>query len=554
MTQLCWMRQDAPPRLCDLLLAGTVGREHLLGAASLAGAAAREALPALQNDHARLQTLLLAAAFEEDSLHGGTAANLLAAASALPPGLFPLTPAFAALLEHVARAFRIPEHTAYYARLVAGGDVDRRRGYLENECRAGRHRLFWLHVALRQAVLAREFDWGEAVIQAALPAALAPLAHKLTGDLRLLSGRPGPALACYEAAQQAAPWPTALFRRGLAAWQAGDGERAKSLLAETLSAMPCHVSAGLALFDLACGRDAATAPLPGATAIALYTFSKAFDLDRTLAALFASDMGQATVTVLDNASTDDTPGILAGWTGRVGTQRLEVIRLPVNIGAPAARNWLAAQPRLQQADFVAYLDDDVLLPPDWLARLGAAVAAYPEAGVWGCHVADASNPAISQGIDAMLMPPDCGTPAGDDLRLTDFHAEAFDHGAFAHMRPCLSVMGCCHLFRRERLAECGGFDIRFSPSQYDDVDHDLRLALSGRPPVYQGHLTVGHCRPAPVYRPPSPDQLAGGQANRQKLVAKHRENLEAIRSEMRRVLAADLAEKWASLKKYVSIF
>ncbi|HWQ09510.1 MAG TPA: hypothetical protein VN436_10395, partial [Holophaga sp.] len=210
---------------------------------------------------------------------------------------------------------------------------------------------------------------------------------------------------------------------------------------------------------------------------------------------------------------------------------------------PAARNWLAADARLREADWVCYLDDDVDLPRDWLGRLAAAAGAYPEAGVWGCHVADARNPAIAQGIDALPLPPE----GGEGFRLSDAHAQGFDFGGFAHLRPCLSVMGCCHLFRRERLLAAGGFDIRYSPSQYDDVDHDLRLALSGRPAVYQGHLTVSHRRPAPALAASRPDQTAGGLANWHKLLAKHADRFRELADTLRAATAEDLGGKWREM-------
>jgi len=529
-----------PPALADRLLAGTLGREHLVQTAALA----RQAGPGLGPGLAELPGLLLAAALEEDSLHGPTAAALLAAATdRQSPGLRP-HPEFAALLTRVVRAFTLPDQVDAYRQLAATGDREHLRAYLETECRTGRHRLFWLHVALRQAVIDRVFAWGKSLIAAALPPGLPSLAAKLTADLELLAGRPDRALDHYETAERLAPWPAGLFRLGLAAWQAGATEQAIAHLRGIVHRHPWQASATLALFDLIRGRDTARAALPGQVAICLFTYNKAQDLDRTLAGVFASDLGGATVTVLDNASRDATPAVLAGWRDRVGAHRLQVISLPINIGAPAARNWLmAAAPAVRQALFTVFLDDDVRLPEDWLSRLGAAVETYPEAGVWGCRIADAANPAIAQGVGATLLPPaaEDGPEAGP--KLSDLHAETFDLGGFAHLRPCLSVMGCCHLFRTDRLLGGGGFDIRFSPSQYDDLDHDLRLCLSGRPAVYQGHLAVGHARPSAILVPQRPEQIANSHANQIKLMGKHRERLKELASLSRYVLAHDLADK-----------
>jgi GT2 family glycosyltransferase len=528
-----------PPELADRLLAGTLGREHLVQTAALA----RQAVPRMGPTFTELPGLLLAAALEEDSLHGPTAAALLAAATDRQAPGPRLHPDFAALLARVVRAFTIPDRVDAYRHLAAQGDRERLRAYLETECRTGRHRLFWLHVALRQAVIGRVFAWGKSLVAAALPPGLPSLAAKLTADLELLAGRPDRALDHYETAERLAPWPTGLFRLGLAAWQAGATEQAIEHLRGIVHRHPWQASATLALFDLVHGRDTARAALPGQVAICLFTYNKAQDLDRTLAGVFASDLGGATVTVLDNASRDATPAVLAGWRDRVGAQQLQVISLPINIGAPAARNWLmTAAPAVRQALFTVYLDDDVRLPTDWLSRLGAAVAAYPEAGVWGCRIADAANPAIAQGVGATLLPPAAGENLEAGPKLSGLHAETFDLGGFAHLRPCLSVMGCCHLFRTDRLLG-GGFDIRFSPSQYDDLDHDLRLCLSGRPAVYQGHLAVGHARPSAILVPQRPEQIADSRANQIKLMGKHRERLRELASLSRYVLAHDLADK-----------
>ena len=516
-----WLVAATPLSFRDMLLAGTVGRDHLLRTAGMAQRIAATTPAAHAMLWRRRHISLLAAALEEDSLFAPAAAALLAAIQTMPAEGPILAPAFVRQLEALTRQFIIPENTAYYQRLVQAGDTSRLDRYLENECRTGRYRLFWLHVALRQALLRRNFTWAQERLQEAMPPELAPLGHKIAGDITMLADKPEQALEHYELAQSAMLWPTGLFRLGLAARQSGDLKKAQTHLADIVTRLPEHVSAALALYDLAQGRHAATAPLPENLTIALYTYNKASDIDATLTSLFASTLGQARVLVLDNASTDATSAILAAWTERIGSKRFSTIRLPVNIGAPAARNWLATDPHFSEADTVCYLDDDVDLPSDWLGRLAAAATFYPEAGVWGCHVADAQNPAIAQGIDAQLLPASEEDPDAVQPHLSDAHAQGFDYGGFAHMRPCLSVMGCCHLFRRERLMAAGGFDIRYSPSQYDDVDHDLRLALSGRPPVYQGHLTVRHRRPAPVLVPSRPDQLAGGQANFQKLQAKH---------------------------------
>ena len=264
---------------------------------------------------------------------------------------------------------------------------------------------------------------------------------------------------------------------------------------------PWDAGAVLRAFDALNGLADRREPLPGSVAVCLYSWNKATELAETLESLAASDLAGVALFVLDNGSTDRTPAVLREWVPRfeslLGAGRFTTISLPVNIGAAAARNWLLHQEDVRAHEFVCYLDDDVDLPPDWLSRLGAAVATYPKAGVWGCKVVDHFNPLLIQGADSHLLADPAATmdlakAAPHPFRLSDLHIRTLDSGGFDFMRPCASVMGCCHLFRTRTLVESGDFAIQLSPSQYDDMEHDLRLCEAGTFPVYQGHLTVRH--------------------------------------------------------------
>jgi hypothetical protein len=67
------------------------------------------------------------------------------------------------------------------------------------------------------------------------------------------------------------------------------------------------------------------------------------------------------------------------------------------------------------------------------------------------------------------------------------------------------------------LASSGGFDLRYSPSQYDDLDHDIRLLLAGRIPVYQGNLAVSHFKSTGSQGAQGQAQYGVGWANQYKL-------------------------------------
>ena len=154
--------------------------------------------------------------------------------------------------------------------------------------------------------------------------------------------------------------------------------------------------------------------------------------------------------MLDNGSEDGTAEMLRGWAERLsgGTASLQVETLPVNVGAPAARNWLKRLPEVRAADWVAYLDDDALVPHDWLARFGQAVSLDPDAAVWGCRVCDETPPRVQSADLHLQAQPQAGDGVFDlNLEFVDTCGQDLDFGQLGYSRPCVSVTGCCHLFR-----------------------------------------------------------------------------------------------------------
>lgn len=400
----------------------------------------------------------------------------------------------------------------------------------------------------RQALDAavRTGDWAGFLTRydASWPADGAPLASRVLGLAAVASGDPD-RLAAWRKGLAFATTPGLHWLAVQADMRLGGREAGMAALRDHLDHWPWNAGALLVLHDLARGLDTARTPLPGELAIFLYTFNKADDLGRTLEGVLASEPGRYRIFVLDNGSTDATPEVLAAFRDRLGPERFFTVRAPVNVGAPAGRNWLKHLPEAQGADFVAYLDDDLSLPPDWALRLGAAVAACPGAGVYGCRITDAGNPAVLQAAELHLAP---GAP-GQPFAATDLHLQGPDLGQFTACRPCLSVTGCCHLFSRESLDAGGDFDIRFAPSQFDDFDRDLRAALAGRFAVCQGHLAVGHARKSGADTRKSRVAGANAHGNMLKLQGKYDAGeIKRLRREQRIRLLTDIRKKaiWLS--------
>jgi hypothetical protein len=466
-----------PEELRYGLLLGGVGRTHLADLARWALGRPETAVLGLD---------LLLAAFEAGPLDGGLAgmlAGLDARAGFLSPGA-------RAMAQAAAAAWREPEDAGNMADLAGTREYDRLLGLLREGFRKDPVNLFWSRHLLDLGYLLADWDAARRLVQEApWPGALKAARDKCLGDVAFQLGDFEAAGSHYKAARLLRP---ARFRLGQCLFRQGRLDEASREWRKALAQAPWNTNILLRLHDrlLDLDRPSATPrpPLPGGLAVCLYTSGKARELEATLGALYASDLDGARVVVLDNGSTDGTQQVLAAWRDRIGGA-LETIRLPVNVGAPAARNWLARHEAVAASRFTAFLDDDALVPPDWVGFFGRAVEAYPQAGVWGCKVVDLAAPGRIQNADVNFL-----DDSGPDPVLASLCSQDLDFGQFDYIRPCLSVTGCCHLFRTSLLEETGDFDIRFSPTQYDDLDHDLGQAALGRTAVYQGGLTVRHAR------------------------------------------------------------
>jgi len=56
----------------------------------------------------------------------------------------------------------------------------------------------------------------------------------------------------------------------------------------------------------------------------------------------------------------------------------------------------------------------------------------------------------------------------------------------------MNVMGCCHLLSRSCLEALPEFDLRFSPTQMDDIAHDIDVRLAGFEVWYCGQVSCVH--------------------------------------------------------------
>ena len=270
--------------------------------------------------------------------------------------------------------------------------------------------------------------------------------------------------------------------------------------------------------------------------ICLYTFNKDVLFAETLDSLSRTNVGGADILILLNGCTDHSRDAAQAFAGSFPND-VEIIDLPVNVGAPQARNWLLNHRDLSGYDYVAFLDDDVDLPEDWLEWYLTIGDENPRLGLIGCKVTFPGTPAKLQYLHRSLL------AANKDMLKLTFEApfQRYDTGTYDYVRRTLNVMGCCHMYSTAALRDAPAFDIRFSPSQVDDIDHALKIALAGWDVVYCGLVNCVHKQSSGIHavkKHASWPSLGNVLGNDIKLFFNHLDHLDDLNR-----LAADLLRR-----------
>ncbi len=104
------------------------------------------------------------------------------------------------------------------------------------------------------------------------------------------------------------------------------------------------------------------------------TYNRAGLLPHAIAGVLAQTYDDFRLIVSDNASTDETPNVVASFDD----PRLEYVRQPENLGLLGNHNWFLER---VESDYALILPDDDLVYPDMLERTVAELASRPEAGM-----------------------------------------------------------------------------------------------------------------------------------------------------------------------------
>lgn len=180
------------------------------------------------------------------------------------------------------------------------------------------------------------------------------------------------------------------------------------------------------------------------------------------------------VIVADNASTDGSRSLLAEHYPEV-----RLIALPENRGFTGACN---AGMEAATGEFIALLNNDTEVDPNWAAAVLDAFARYPEAGVV------ASKMLLFNDRDRLHTAGDLYKVNG---RLANRGVWERNEGQYDQEEYVFSACGGSSVYRREMLNEIGLLDDDFFFSA-EDMDLAWRAQLAGYRCIYTPHAVVYH--------------------------------------------------------------
>lgn len=256
-----------------------------------------------------------------------------------------------------------------------------------------------------------------------------------------------------------------------------------------------------------------------------------------LAALARSTYANASVIVLDNASTDGSVDTI-----RADFPAVEILPLHENRGYAGNNNIGLRAALARGADWMFVLNDDVIVAPDCVARLVAAAEGEAGVGLVGPMVYHFDEPGVIQSAGGRL---------DRRWRATHIARNQPDRGQFA-TRAVDWLSGCALLVRRTVVEEVGLLDERFF-LYWEETDWCLRARRKGWRVLHVPGAKVWHKGVQRDYQP-RPAVTYYTTRNRFLLLATHRAPLLAWATawtETVRTLASwTLRPRWRAMRAH----
>lgn len=251
------------------------------------------------------------------------------------------------------------------------------------------------------------------------------------------------------------------------------------------------------------------APASIQTSIIIPVFNKAQFTFQCLRSLMQEvDFSETEVVVVDNASTDQTAAVLSHFESVV-----RVVRNDENRGFVDACNQGAAAAR---GKYFLFLNNDTRVLPGWLTRLVETIEADPANGAVG----------------SMFIYPDGTLQEAGAMVWRNGEAHHYGWGAspddrrFNFAREVDYCSAASLLIRAKVFQQLGGFDRRYAPAYYEDVDLCFGVRALGYRVIYQPASRLVHYEGVTAGADPTRGYRRFEIINRGKFVEKWREVLD----------------------------
>lgn len=206
----------------------------------------------------------------------------------------------------------------------------------------------------------------------------------------------------------------------------------------------------------------------------IVNFNGSLFLDPCLRALDRQLRGPSRIIVVDNASDDDSLNELAAWP------EAEVIQSGQNLGyAGGANRGMHAG----ESSIAVILNPDVELDAGFGQTLLSTFAEDESLGAAGAKLRFPDSKLIQHAGGRINWP---------ELTTNHFGEGQTDDGQFDTIRDVDYVTGAALAIRRNAFDVVGGFDERYFPAYWEDVDFCFRLRDAGWKVQYRPDLTASH--------------------------------------------------------------
>ncbi len=209
--------------------------------------------------------------------------------------------------------------------------------------------------------------------------------------------------------------------------------------------------------------------------IIVATYDSAPTLRLLLDSLREQDFTDFEIIVVDDASTDDTAVLVAGYPARY-------LRMPVNSGPAAARNLGVNN---SSGRWLVFTDADTEFKPDTLSTIERALAGSDAAALVGIYAGRPANPGFAPRYKALWE------YYAINLRFNREQRELYPISIWAPRPGVVS---------REAFDAVSGFDTLYKGADIEDVVLGYRLFEAGYPIYYAPAVRIRHHYPTTLWR------------------------------------------------------